>query len=216
MRRLFLVAVSLTALVFVAVAAARDPRAETLKLNARDGRAARAALLTLADLNSGWQHDKASDNDTVPSCPGYNPDFSRFVITGKAEASFKHSAGAWVASEAEVYVSHAHATGDFRTGAKPQLARCLADLLEQDESGNANVDVKVLSSRMVASPHVGERAARYKVTARVSGPNGTVTIYLDFIVFQKGRTLASLLTMSVAQPIRDGVSLARTMLARIR
>jgi hypothetical protein len=216
MRRLVLVVAALFAVGCVASAAARDPRAETLKLNARDGRAARGALLTLADLSAGWRHDKASNDDTVPSCSGYNPDFSQFVITGRAEADYQHPAGAWVKSEAEVYASHADASGDFRRGARPQLAHCLAILLEKQGAGDPSVRIKVLSSRMVAAPRLGERAARYKVSARFSGPSRSVTMYMDFIAFQQGRALGTVFTMSVSQPIRDGVSLARTMLARVR
>ncbi len=92
-RRLAPTAVALLALAFVAAASARDPRAEKLHLNARDNRAARAALLTSADLSQAGQRVKGSGPDVVPSCPGYRPDFSKFTVTGKAAAQLQGHVG---------------------------------------------------------------------------------------------------------------------------
>ena len=73
LRRFILVVAVLLAVVCVASAAARDRRAETLEINARDGRAALAALLTLADLSSGWQHDKVSNTGSCPAAQATTP-----------------------------------------------------------------------------------------------------------------------------------------------
>jgi hypothetical protein len=215
MRRFVFVLVVLAAASCVAAASARDPRAEKLKLNATDTKAARGSLLALADLPVGWQHDKASGSSSVPRCAGYSPDLSHFTITGKAESDFKLPAGAWVTSEAEVYATPAEATGDFKAGAKPQLATCLAKLLEQQGSGTAGVKVKVQSARMVAAPHIGERTARYKLAVLLSSSTSSATLAMDFIVFEKNRTLGTIGTSAVAQAPLDGAALARTMLARV-
>ncbi len=124
MRRLLLVVISLLALVLVASAAARDPRLEQLRLTPADTQAARASILTRADLRSGWHPTKSSDDDTYPDCAAFSPNFSKFVITGKAGSKFNHSGGATLESSAEVYASHAQAVGDFLLG-RPQFATCL-------------------------------------------------------------------------------------------
>jgi len=214
MRRLALVAVPLLALVFAAAASARDPRAEQERLRAGDMKAARSAVLTRGDLADGFQQDRAAANDTPLSCPGYKPDFSRFVMTGKAHANYTNPAGAWIMSAVEVYASRAHATGDFRTGAQPGVAACLARTLRQAGAGG-QVKVTVLSSKMIAAPKLGDRAARYRATARFAGPAATVTVYLDMIAFQKGRALGAFAAMSVSQPISDSTDLARLMLRRM-
>jgi len=213
-RRLAPAAVCLLALAFVAAASARDPRAEQLKLNARDNRAARAALITAADLQPGWQRATSSSEESVPSCPGYRPDFSRFTITGKAASEYKTSAGGVLESHVEVYKSHADATGDYRLGAKPQVASCLASTISKQPTGDPTVHIKTISAKQVAAPDIGERSAHYKIVLRLTGPSGSVPVYVDAIVFQKGRTLALLLTMGVSQPITDGNTLARRMFAR--
>ena len=218
MRRFFVfVAVGLSALSIAAVAFARDPRDEQERLRPADMQAARAGLIRLGDLNAGWARDKHPDDDDDTTCPGFDPDFSRFVITGKADAAFKHPAGAWLVSGTEVYASHAHAVGDFRLGARPGLARCLRYMLEHDTAKeiDSTVRVKVLTSRMLAAPRLGERSARYQLVARFTGPARALTMYVDLFAFQQGRTIGFLMTMSVSQPIRDGGTLARVMLARM-
>jgi hypothetical protein len=213
-RRLAPFAAALLALAFVAAASARDPRAEKLQLNARDNRAARAALITAADLRSDWQRIATSNDETVPSCPGYRPDFSRFTITGKADAEYKTDAGEVLTSHVEVYKSHADATGDYQLGAKAQVASCLGATLAKAPTGDPSVHLKVVSAKQVGAPRIGERTARYRIVLRVTGPSGSVPLYVDAIVFQKGRTLALLMTMGVSQPITDGPTLARRMYSR--
>jgi hypothetical protein len=213
-RRLAPTAVALLALAFVAAASARDPRGEKLQLNARDNRAARASLITASDLQPSWQHSKGSDSEVVPDCPGYRPDFSKYTITGKASAEFKTSTGGWLASSVEIYKSRAQARADYQLGTKPQVASCLASTFEKQPTGDPSVHIKTVSAKTVAAPRFGERAARYKIVLRFTGPAGSVPAYLDAIVFQKGRSLALLMTMGVSQPITDGETLARRMFAR--
>jgi hypothetical protein len=214
-RSLVLVFVVLTALSLAAVAFARDPRDEQLRPRPADTRSAKSALIRIGDLNTGWRQDKTPRNDST-TCPGFNPDFSRFVITGKADRAFKHPAGAWLVSGTEIYESRAHAIGDFRMGARPALARCLRQMLERDVAKkDPTVDVRVLTSRMLPAPQLGERAARIQLVARFTGPAASVTMYTDVFAFQQHRTIGFLMTVSVSQPIRDGATLARVMLTRM-
>jgi hypothetical protein len=203
---------------FATLASARDPRRETERLRPADMSAARNAVIRLRDLNTGWKRDKKPDDDDSTTCPGFNPDFSRFVITGKATVAFAHPAGAWLISGTEIYASRQHAVGDFRLGARPELARCLRYMLEHETAKeiDPSVRVRVLSSRMLPSPRIGERSARYQVAARFAGPARTLTMYVDVFAFQQGRTIGFLMAMSVSQPIRDGGTLSRVMLSRFR
>ena len=207
-------ALVIAACTFAALASARDPRRETERLRPADMSAARNAVIRLRDLNSGWKRDKRPDDDDSTTCPGFNPDFSRFVITGKATVAFAHPAGAWLISGTEIYASRDHAVGDFRLGARPELARCLRYMLEHETPKDPSVRVRVLSSRMLPSPRIGERSARYQVAARFVGPARSLTMYVDVFAFQRDRTIGFLMTSSVSQPIRDGGTLARVMLSR--
>jgi hypothetical protein len=213
----FFAALLLAACTFATLASARDPRRETERLRPADMSAARNAVIRLRDLNTGWKRDKKPDDDDS-TCPGFNPDFSRFVITGKATVAFAHPAGAWLVSGTEIYASRQHAVGDFRLGARPVLARCLRYTLEHETAKeiDPSVRVRVLSSRMLPSPRIGEHSARYQVVARFAGPARTLTMYVDFFAFQQARTIGFLMATSVSQPIRDGGTLSRLMLTRFR
>jgi hypothetical protein len=210
----------LVALVSVgSAAAARDPRAEKERLNPRDMALARNGLLTRADLGPGWTRTPSEpDRDEPTRCPGWNPDFSAFTITGKAESNFEHAqAGALIASNVEVYATRRQAVGDFRTGAKPQLARCLKSLLEKGfRQGGGAVDAKVVSARMVRAFRVGERAATYRLVARVRAGGASAPAYFDVHFFQRRRSIAGLFFTRVGARVPDQLALARTVASRLR
>jgi hypothetical protein len=149
-------------------------------------KAARASLVRLADLSRGWKRDKKKKPDGRDSdaCPGLSPDFSRFVLTGKAAAQFVHPAGAWLTSGTEIYASRQHAAGDFALGARPWLAKCLRYMLEHEDAkdGDPHVRIHVLSSGMVPSDPIGELTARFKLVARFIGPARKLMMYSDLRV----------------------------------
>ena len=222
MRRLVL----LLALLAVAVptaslggAAGGDPRREKERLNAADMALAKRVVLRQAELGAGWKRVATPPDDDEPfSCPGYRPDFSAFTITGKAEVDFEHPSGTAVSSMAEVYPSATQAAGDFRTGTKPGVARCLRHLLEkalaEDQTGG--VSTKVVSAARRSAPKLAQRAAAYRVVVRVTADQQTVPIYFDVLVFQKGRSLSALMAISIGKPFAVHAALARRIAARMR
>lgn len=201
-----------------ATVAAPDPRAEKERLNPRDMTLARNELLTRSDLAPGWRRTPSSPDDDEPTrCPGWNPDFSAFTITGKAKADFEHSrAGASILSTVEVYATRRQAVGDFSTGAKPGLARCLRSLLDEAFSRQRGVEARVVSARMLGGPVIGERSATYRLVARVRAGGSPIPAYFDVHVFQRGRSIAVLFFTGVAVRVPDQLALARTVAARLR
>jgi hypothetical protein len=197
--------------------AARDPRAEKERLTPRDMTLARSELLVRSDLAPGWRRTPSSpDDDERTRCPGWNPDFSAFTITGKAKADFEHGqAGASILSTAEVYATRSQAVGDFRTGAKPGLVRCLRVLLDRGFR-QGGVDAEVVSARMAPSPRIGERSATYRVVARVRAGGTSAPAFFDVHFFQRGRSIAGLLFTGVGVRVPDQLALARTVAARLR
>jgi hypothetical protein len=215
MRPIVAAVVTLIAFSAVAAAGARDPREEQERLRPADTRAARASLIRLADLNTGWKRDKPSDDSDSDTCPHLSPDFSRFVITGKAKAEFMHPQGAWLISETEIYASRQHAVGDFALSARPWLVKCLRYTLEHAPAKDPRVRLRVLTARMVPTASIGEFTARIKALARVIGPARQLTMYVDFFAFVKGRSIGSVAAMSLSRPIRGGGTLARAMVDRM-
>jgi hypothetical protein len=203
----------------VSASAGRDPRAEKERLNPRDTALARSGLLTQADLAPGWRRTPSEpDSAERPRCAGWNPDFSAFTITGKAESNFAHAqAGALIASNVEVYATRRQAVGDFRAGAKPQLARCLKRLLAEGfRQAGGGVDASVVSARMVDAFRVGERTATYRVVARIRAGGASAPAYFDVHFFQRGRSIGGLFFTGIGTRVPDQLVLARRVASRLR
>jgi hypothetical protein len=213
-----IVAVVALALLAAAVAAAADPRLEKKALRRADMALAKRANLALADLAGGWGRYPASQSPSseAPSCPGYNPNLSRFTITGEAETSFQHPEGFFIVSSVQVFPSRAQAAADFRAGATPPLAGCLRHVFEGDFARGAGGSARTRSSRMVASPRVGERAAWYRLVGRLTVNGNTVPVNMDLLAVQRRRSQAALLFIGLRGAVPDQVAIARLLASRMR
>jgi hypothetical protein len=222
-KRLGVLLVIALTLVYAAAALAANPRAEKERLTAADNALAKRAVVVSGWLAPGWTRTTPSpDSDEDFSCPGYNPDFSAFTITGKAKSAFKHPSGAELDSEVAVFRTRAQAVADFRLTMTPGLARCMRTALLEEirKSGDAaGVDVSI-TSRMTTPPRMGERSSGFSLVIRmkpVNGPAGrSVTLYMDALVVQRGRSIGFLLFSGLSNRVTDQVPLARAMAARMR
>jgi hypothetical protein len=198
-----------------AALAVTDPHDEQERLRPADMKLARRTTLTSADLASGWKRmPVGSEGDS--KCPGFDPDFSAFTITGKASSLFARRGGGAVVSSVEVYVTRAQAIGDFRTGAKPALAKCLRHVFEKGFARGTGGTAKTISSRMAPAPRVGERAALYRLVGRLRIQGRAIRVYMDVLAFQRGRSLTSLVSSGLGGPIRGRTAVARLIAARMR
>jgi hypothetical protein len=211
-----LAALLVAAVLASAALAATDPRSEQRRLRPADVALAKRTNLRLSELARGWVRYTAPKSGSTTRCPGYSPDLSRFTITGEAQASFRHPSGFAISSAVQVYPSRAQAVADFKAGAKPGLTRCLARLFETDFARGAGGRGTTLSSRMVASPRLGERAAWYRLIGRLTVHGVTARVYMDVLAFQARRSQAALVSAGLGGPIRDQVALGRMLAARMR
>jgi hypothetical protein len=196
-------------------ASARDPRDEKERLRPADMRLAARATLTRADLAGGWKRQPDTPDDNESRCPG-QPDFSAFTITGKAESQFAHPRGGYIASIVEVYATKAQAIGDFRLGARPAFARCLAHAFEGDFANGAGGRTRTISSRMVPAPRVGEQSAVYRLVGTLTVRRTTVRVYFDVHAFRRGRSIAVAMFMQLGSRVADQTMLARRVASRMR
>ena len=215
-----LAAVLLLALVvagsFAAVAAAKDPRREQERLTPADMALASRVSVRASDLARGWTQTAVPPESGSMSCPGFDPDFSRFTITGKSRTAFSSTGGRSVVSLVEVYASRAQAVGDFRLGAQPALARCLRSSFQDAVPAGTSVAVRVRSSRMQPLGGVGENGSAFRLVASVSSGNVSLPLYLDALVFQRGRTITALLFTSAMERVPGQLALARAVARRMR
>jgi hypothetical protein len=198
--------------------AAADVGLEKKRLNKADMALAKRANLKLSDLAQGWKRltSKGSSSGSGPSCPGYSPDLSRFTITGEAEASFQHPKGFVIFAAMQVFPSRTQAAADFRTAAKPSLARCLTFMFEGDFAKGAGGTATTTSSRMVKAPRIGERAAWYRLVGRLRVRGNTAPVHMDVLAVQQGRMHGTLMFVGVGGPIYDQAELGHILAARMR
>jgi hypothetical protein len=195
--------------------AATDPHDEQVRLVSADTALARRTTLKTTDLASGWKRVPVPSQEDEGKCPGFDPDFSAFTITGKARSLFARQGGA-VLSVVEVYKSRTQAVGDFRTGAKPALARCLRHAFETDFARETGGRVRTISSRMAPAPRVGERTALYRLVGTLTAQGRTIRIYMDFLAFQRGRSITVLFSSGFGARLRGQTTLARRIATRMR
>jgi hypothetical protein len=216
MRRSALVLIAAVfALGSAAALATTDPHEEQVRLRPADMALARRATIKGSDLLSGWKRTPVGSDDDS-KCPEFDPDLSAFTITGKASSLFVQVGAGAVLSAVEVYKTRTQAIGDFRTGAKPALAKCLRHAFEVDFARAAGGTAKTISSRMVPAPRVGERSASYRLVGTLSVKGQRVRVYMDVLAFQRGRSITALFSTGFGGRISGQTVLARVIAARMR
>jgi hypothetical protein len=203
----------------VSAAQAANPRAEQVRLRPADVRLAKQAVLQQADVGPDWSRvatQKRSEGQFA--CASFKPDFSAFTVTGQTSSSFRSTApGAQIDSTVAVFRTKAQAVGDFRLGARPQLARCLAqELRSAFRRYPEGVEGKLLSSKMVPAPRLGERSAAYAITARLSGNGTSLPVFVDVIAVQRGRSIAALVFTGVGSRLPSRQYYAARVTDRLR
>lgn len=216
-RAVFSALIVLAVLATAAVAyAARDPHREQERLTAADNALAKRALANAGDLGAGWKRTAVEGDEDEPTrCAGYDPDFSAFTITGKARIAFVQPTGSSIVSTVDVLKTRAQAAADFRLGATPAFAGCFGKLLGR-EFAKGGVPVEIVSSRMMSAPRVGEQSAAFRVVAKLQSGGSSVSLTMDLLAVQRGRSLAGLFFTGVGKPLAGQRELARTVAGRMR
>jgi hypothetical protein len=202
-------------LLFSAVALAGKPRLEQKRLRPADMALAKRTTLRTSDLSSGWkQQTPEKSRDELPTCPGVDMDFSGFTITGQASSAFSRS-GASIDSRVEVFESRSDASRDFRKATTAPVIRCVGRWLREELSKELP-GARVVTSRLLSRPRVGERAILYRLVMELQTGGAPVRVFVDLLAFQRGRMAVTLTFGSPNAPIRGQLSVGRSVAARAR
>jgi hypothetical protein len=189
-----------------------------IRFNPVDQAAARAAVLRRADLGrAGWTGGAVKpDVSSTLSCPGYTPRQSDLVVTGAAEAHFRHT-GLQLQSIAQVMKTRSMVARDWkRSIVDPRAFGCIRHMLTKGLLSNE----RLVSFRKVAFPRLARYTAAFRALIAVRANGQRVLVLADVVVFGRSRTE---LTLTVAAPaaVRSSISraevrIARGLLARVR
>jgi hypothetical protein len=199
-------------------ATANPPNKEQIRFNAADQASARAALLRRADLGpSGWSGGPVKpDLSSTMRCPGYEPKQSDLVLTGAAEADFRHS-GLSIQSSAQVLKTRSMVARDWqRTVVAPKAFGCIRSMLTKTLLSNQ----RLVSFKKLPFPRLTRYAAAYRAMIDFSSQGQHVLFLADIVLVGRSRTE---LTLSIVAPAaarasisKAEVRLARGVLARVR
>jgi hypothetical protein len=205
------------ALVTTAVALG-DPLDPQTKIVKSDQAAASAALLTRADLGSGWAGGPTTPtNLKAPRCPALEPTFHDLTLTGHAEAFFHLDSAGWqIDSDVTVLKTAKQVATQYKRLFKPGLVTCIRyDVLK---STGSDPNAHLGSAVRLTFPRVGDTTAAFRTSIFYKVGKQTVLIYDDTIFLAKNRTqfwlnLVAPSTDSATLSLRER-QIARTLVSR--
>jgi len=187
MSRPLAAAAAATAALCLAATALADPLDPKVKIVPRDQAAARAALLTRADLGPAWKGGTtANPSLKAPVCPSLRPDYSKLTITGHGESRFDNGNGGFqVVSDVEVWRTAAQAEKHMSALLQPKLPRCIRYAIAKS-LGTSNVTLLPVERQKIAK--LADTTVHYRAPIGVKSGNQTFTVLSDFVFLRKGRT----------------------------
>lgn len=192
---------------------------EQIHFVAADQAAARATVLTLADIGKGYTGGaKKPDLSPGPTCPHFHPKQSDLILTGAAETDFSATEGLRdVDTVVQILKTAKMVQLDWnRTFRAPGLISCLKSYLAKTAPHGA----KVLSIKKLVFPRVANYSAAYRILVEITASGQTARVIIDEVFIASGRTEISL-TQVAFEDIEPVVLLmdehwARMLASRIR
>src|SRR5919204_819012 len=173
----------------LAAPASAGPRDEKERFTKAGQALARRAVLHRGDLPADWKPIFVPPRSS--RCRSYDPDLSRFTLTGKARSAFVRPSGAGIGSAAAVYVTARQAAAAFEAEAKPGLLTCMsAGIVKQ--LAKSGIHATVVARRMSRSPRLGQRSASFRMVFEVTVGGRTIPYDVDLLTFQERRAIAAL------------------------
>jgi hypothetical protein len=193
--RAMALAVAMTALAAATAAADSGPR---VRHTPAGQAAARLAVPTAADfamIGRGWQRapvDLSSNSQT--NCAGFDPNESEFIEIGSAESNFGHAGGLTVHTSASILQTEAMVRADVkRTITAGGFLACMKQYIAQGLSVHG-ATVAHLAAGKMAFTACGDSTRAFRFTMNVTEPKRpTIPIFLDLVVFTRGRTEVAIL-----------------------
>jgi len=206
-----------TALVSTAAATA-GRNSYAVRMTAEGQAAARAALLTKADLGAGWEGGPTKPHlGSGLSCRHFHPKLSDLVIIGAASVQY-HQPGLQMRSDSQVFRTEKMVRADWRRTAQgPRFVSCLRAAARRSATSGKS---RFVSFRKLRVPVIGTQTVAFRTIFDVRSPQGTIRLAVDIIGFTQGRTELTLTTtMALASAptlAQNELVLAKTLVSRVR
>jgi hypothetical protein len=196
-------AVILAALVVAGVAAAVNPRDPKKVIVPAIQARAKAINVKIADLPPGnWTSKPAGPDTGTPVCSYYNPNQSDLTENGDAHSpNLTAPSGAFVSSSTSIFKTAAQGRTAYKRVVQPKLPKCLAQLFKK----GAGKGVTNLSAVTLPFPKLAERSNAYRISANFANASGTIGVFLDVVVMNRGKVDTVIFFAGIGHPFMDSV-----------
>lgn len=154
--------------------------------------AAKASLLTKADLGKGWTGKASTQTGATFSCKGFDPSGTGITrIGGATSDTFSYGTGGigpFLLQKTSVYATTKQANAYWARAVTPKLLSCAVQTLESVSA--QGVKVTITSSRELSFQTTLPHTAEYRVVGEL-GPN-KIKNYLDVIVLGDGSAITEI------------------------
>ncbi len=184
-------------------------------LNRKDMAAARAAVKVGPYFLPGW-HEVEAAPDSGSDCTTFNPDLSRFTVTGKARSAMKTDSAARIDFSVKIYADRAQAAKVFELSTGRRDLRCIRDGVA-DDLREAGFEVPVVESRLLREPPVGAETVIYAIYYELEYPGveERQPYPVEVYVFHTGRVVGAAFFSFIADKDSE-LRHARLLEARLR
>jgi len=158
--------------------------------------AAKASLLTKADLGKGWTGKASTQSGATFSCKGFDPSGAGITEVGGATSdtfSYGTPAGLFLVQKTSVYATAKQANAYWARAVTPKLLTCAVQTLESVSA--QGVKVTITSSRELSFQTTLPHTAEYRVVGDLGA--GKVKTYLDVIVLGDGPAVSEVTITSL-------------------
>jgi hypothetical protein len=183
--------------------------------NRRDMAAARAAVKLGPAFYPGWSETEATP-DNGSDCTTFNPDLSRFTITGKARSAMESEGGARIEYSVKIYRNTAQARRVFRLSTGPRDLRCIRDGVAGDLR-EAGFTLPVIEARQLHEPAVGTETIIYALyyELELPGVEERQPYPIEVFAFRTGRVVTAAFFTFIADKVAELRHVVR-LAARVR
>jgi len=191
-------------------ASTKDSTTTTKPDPAADRTRAATLVLTAEDLPAGWvgsKHEKDSEDDAenqkISDCVGaFDPKFQTAEVNGD---DFDMDTSE-ISSDVTVVDTRAHFLADVAALKGNKLLPCVESIFTEDlpkslAKTDPGVKIANLKVSRLSSPTYGDVTVGFRVSLTVSGPGGTVPLFIDGYQYGAGRDEASVTFSGQGAPV---------------
>jgi hypothetical protein len=177
---------------------------------------AKSIVLRAADVPKGFTAQPGNDPSAgAPTCSYYSPDPADLTAVGRAASAFAGAGGfPTIGATAAVFASPSQAATAYARIVRPELAKCLAEIVARGLPKGTTLAITSISTRKIAG--VGDKAVLIELDGTVATKTDKATVYLYAGAVNRGSVDADIYVVGLDAPVPGLQLLLAKLAGRIR